>query len=449
MTLSPQTLIMTHQDVILDPGRSFVKEQPDVSSLSRRDFLRLGIAAPAGLASAAAMAAGPTSVDVHQQLLELAARQEQQRRARFTAVQSKADLDVLQSDIASNVPPSARRSSCARGAPPVRKTGRSKPATTSSRSSCSRAFPGYFVPALLYKPNKVTAALPGVLSPCGHSATGKAAEAYQILHINLAKRGYVVLTYDPVGQGERSQFWDAGERPLALQPELWRARGPGQPALPAGHQPGPLSDLGRHARAGLPGLAPGGGFVEDRLRRQLRRRHAHRLYRGPRPARSGRRDLLLHHDAPAPDGQPHSGRPVRRSGAGHLRIRQRGNRPRRAARAAGAAADAAGRGPVRFLPDRRDPGVVRRGASGSMRSPARASGSNCIEAAERHGLTLPLRRAVYDWFERWLAGRHDATPVAEIPVTPRPAQELLVCEEGQVDVTFRSRPLLPLALERI
>ena len=23
------------------------------------------------------------------------------------------------------------------------------------------------------------------------------------------KRGYVVLTYDPVGQGERSQFWDA------------------------------------------------------------------------------------------------------------------------------------------------------------------------------------------------------------------------------------------------
>src|SRR5262249_6994056 len=51
--------------------------------------------------------------------------------------------------------------------------------------------------------------VPGVLSPCGHSTTGKAAEPYQILHINLARRGYVVLTYDPVGQGERSQFWDA------------------------------------------------------------------------------------------------------------------------------------------------------------------------------------------------------------------------------------------------
>ena len=28
------------------------------------------------------------------------------------------------------------------------------------------------------------------------------------MHVNLARRGYVVLTYDPVGQGERSQFWD-------------------------------------------------------------------------------------------------------------------------------------------------------------------------------------------------------------------------------------------------
>ena len=56
---------------------------------------------------------------------------------------------------------------------------------------------------------QIASPLPGVLSPCGHSTTGKAYGEYQILHVNLAKRGYVVLTYDPVGQGERSQFWDA------------------------------------------------------------------------------------------------------------------------------------------------------------------------------------------------------------------------------------------------
>jgi len=47
-----------------------------------------------------------------------------------------------------------------------------------------------------------------VLSPCGHSTNGKAAAAYQTLHPNLAKRGYLVLTYAPIGQCERSQLWD-------------------------------------------------------------------------------------------------------------------------------------------------------------------------------------------------------------------------------------------------
>ena len=77
------------------------------------------------------------------------------------------------------------------------------------------SLPGYFVPALLYKPRTIASPLPAVLSPCGHSTVGKAEGTYQILHVNLVKRGYVVLTYDPVGQGERSQFWD---------PEMGRSR---------------------------------------------------------------------------------------------------------------------------------------------------------------------------------------------------------------------------------
>jgi pimeloyl-ACP methyl ester carboxylesterase len=37
----------------------------------------------------------------------------------------------------------------------------------------------------------------------------QANDNYQELSQRLAKRGYVVLAWDPVGQGERSQFWDA------------------------------------------------------------------------------------------------------------------------------------------------------------------------------------------------------------------------------------------------
>src|SRR2546429_667766 len=48
---------------------------------------------------------------------------------------------------------------------------------------------------------------PAVLVPAGHAPDGKF--HYQSLSQRLAGRGYVVISWDPVGQGERSQFWDA------------------------------------------------------------------------------------------------------------------------------------------------------------------------------------------------------------------------------------------------
>jgi pimeloyl-ACP methyl ester carboxylesterase len=70
------------------------------------------------------------------------------------------------------------------------------------------------------------------------------------------------------------------------------------------------------------------------------------------------------------------------------------------------------------------------------------------ESPERHGLSLPLRTAVYAWFERWLADRKVPDAVAEIPVTPRPDKDLQVSPDGQVNVSLKSRPLLPLAWEQ-
>jgi hypothetical protein len=68
-----------------------------------------------------------------------------------------------------------------------------------------------------------------------------------------------------------------------------------------------------------------------------------------------------------------------------------------------------------------------------------------VEAAEKHGLSLPLRKAIYAFFDRWLAGRKGEA--IEIAVKPRPAKDLFVCRDGQVNVTFQSRHLLTLALE--
>ncbi|MGO8817228.1 MAG: alpha/beta hydrolase family protein [Terriglobia bacterium] len=70
------------------------------------------------------------------------------------------------------------------------------------------SLPEYYVTANLYVPTTGKGPFPAILTPCGHSQNGKAYDIYQHLFIGLAKRGYVVLSYDPMGQGERYQYWD-------------------------------------------------------------------------------------------------------------------------------------------------------------------------------------------------------------------------------------------------
>jgi cephalosporin-C deacetylase-like acetyl esterase len=74
--------------------------------------------------------------------------------------------------------------------------------------------PGFLVSANLYVPKGRRFPLPGVVGSCGHSANGKAIETYQAFCQGLARLGYVVLIFDPIGQGERMQYVDANWKPL-------------------------------------------------------------------------------------------------------------------------------------------------------------------------------------------------------------------------------------------
>lgn len=69
--------------------------------------------------------------------------------------------------------------------------------------------PGFLVTANLYLPKGLNRPAPGVVGICGHSTNGKAGETYQAFAQGLARQGYVVLLYDPIGQGERLQYVDA------------------------------------------------------------------------------------------------------------------------------------------------------------------------------------------------------------------------------------------------
>jgi hypothetical protein len=71
--------------------------------------------------------------------------------------------------------------------------------------------PGFHVTANVYVPeNNSLKKFPAMLVPCGHSTNGKV--HYQALCQRLVKQGYIVICWDPIGQGERSQFWNAQEK---------------------------------------------------------------------------------------------------------------------------------------------------------------------------------------------------------------------------------------------
>lgn len=73
--------------------------------------------------------------------------------------------------------------------------------------------PGFPVTANLYVPQQRKGPLPAVVGTCGHSDVGKAAPIYQSFAQGLARQGYVVLIFDPIGQGERIQYLSAALKP--------------------------------------------------------------------------------------------------------------------------------------------------------------------------------------------------------------------------------------------
>lgn len=67
--------------------------------------------------------------------------------------------------------------------------------------------PDFWVTGNLYIPDG-PGPFPAVLSPCGHYPLARMYPDYQFVYMNLVLSGFVVLAYDPIGQGERRHFWN-------------------------------------------------------------------------------------------------------------------------------------------------------------------------------------------------------------------------------------------------
>jgi len=73
------------------------------------------------------------------------------------------------------------------------------------------SLPGYYVTASLFIPDKIQQPAPAILFCSGHSALAYRRDVYQIPLQNLVKKGFIVLAFDPVSQGERLQYFDKEE----------------------------------------------------------------------------------------------------------------------------------------------------------------------------------------------------------------------------------------------
>ncbi len=72
------------------------------------------------------------------------------------------------------------------------------------------SLPGFYVTGCLMIPKtKKQNKLPAVIIPTGHSQSAFRRDVYQNSTLNLVKKGFVVFTYDPIGQGERVQYLDS------------------------------------------------------------------------------------------------------------------------------------------------------------------------------------------------------------------------------------------------
>jgi len=138
---------------------------------------------------------------------EMARHQDEARRKAWQKIQTEQDLLRVQQQIRENL-------LAMLGGLPVEKTPLNAHRTGQIQMDgfhieklIYESLPHIYVTALVYVPEDGVKQHPAVLVPSGHSANGKA--YYQALCQRLAQRGYTVISWDPVGQGERSQFWDA------------------------------------------------------------------------------------------------------------------------------------------------------------------------------------------------------------------------------------------------
>lgn len=197
-----------------------------------RDFLsRRGLLAllPAACRAAPALAPADAPGIVLDSVLRQLDAADRRRFDAFAAIRTRQQVAALQEKV-------RRTMHAALGALPERtplnprQTGELTRGDIVVEKILFESRPGFYVPANVYRPKAAGGRRAAVVQSCGHYEEAKAKDDYQKACIGLAKRGFVVLIFDPIGQGERLMYRQAGgEKPAAPEHPIM-----GRPMLPLG-----------------------------------------------------------------------------------------------------------------------------------------------------------------------------------------------------------------------
>jgi dienelactone hydrolase len=166
---------------------------------------RLGILLLAAFSSAhlhAQTAPSPLLTELN----SIAQRQLKERADAVAAVGDKTGAEARQKDVRARILSLIGRLPEYRGPLQARVTKTARRDGFVIENVAFESLRDYWVTANLYRPDG-PGRYPAILMSMGHWDSGKAAG--QLIASNLAKKGFVVLAYDPVGQGERQQAYDA------------------------------------------------------------------------------------------------------------------------------------------------------------------------------------------------------------------------------------------------
>lgn len=304
------------------------------------------------------------------------------------------------------------------------------------------SLPGTFISANLYIPNNHKAPHPGVLFQMGHASTGKAFASYQKCCQGLARLGYVVLAFDPMGQGERINYPDSTGTNTRLSSIDEEHSRPGKQLLLLGSSATryqvwdatrsldylashPLVDADRLASTGQ----SGGGTLSMLLACADERLSAAAVS-------SGNTENLATANFQAPGSTDDAEQDLIGSGAvGFDRWDLFYPMAPKPLLIQVSAHDFFGTYSPRYLEDGREQYQRLASVYGILNRPDQL-GWNSTPMI--HGLSYSLRLGIYNWFERWLM-KSDRSITEEPPVSPEPDAALWVGKTGNVTRDFGSQ----------